>query len=216
MEDARKLADALLKRGSDSNHLFGSTPVDKKAKGGKARTSSSHPIRVDWLPDVPGGGRVGLTIAPGKHSTAKYGNHSWARDTVMDLERLKEEFGIELIICLLEDQEMRRLKNDDLVPRAEALGLAVHRLPIPDGGTLPDPNQVTPTVKTINAAVAAGKNVVIHCQGGLGRAGTIGGCYLVDNGIDPEEALQILATHRSPKCPETRRQKDFIRAYAKH
>ena len=52
-----------------------------------ARTSVTHPIRVDWIATgLPG--KVGLTFAPGKHSTSLYSAGTWARDLATDLDDL--------------------------------------------------------------------------------------------------------------------------------
>jgi hypothetical protein len=61
-----------------------------------------------------------------------------------------------------------------------------------------------------------GDNVVIHCQGGLGRAGTIGGCLFVALGNSPEDALAEIRRARGPNAPETQAQKEFIRGFATH
>ncbi|WP_062150599.1 protein-tyrosine phosphatase family protein [Beggiatoa leptomitoformis] len=41
----------------------------------------------------------------------------------------------------------------------------------------------------IDAAIAVKHKVYIHCMAGLGRTGTVAGCYLVRHGMTGEEAL---------------------------
>jgi protein-tyrosine phosphatase len=61
----------------------------------------------------------------------------------------------------------------------------------------------------------AGHTVVIHCIGGLGRTGTIAGCVLVDQGLEPKQVLAILRKVRGDPCiPETSEQREFIRRFA--
>lgn len=179
----------------------------------KTKTSTQSPIRVDGLPS-PFAGTVGLTLAPGKHQYSQEG-FKWQRDLSQDLDRLVSVFDTKVLICLLEDDELERLKIPNLVPEAERRGLEVHRLPIPDRGVLPDLAPVEAIVKVIVDAAAAGKSVVIHCAGGLGRAGTVGGCFLVETGMSGDEAVQTLHERRSPRSPETKAQKRFISAYAR-
>jgi len=177
------------------------------------RTSTTHPLRVDWLPDLGLPGRVGLTFAPGKRSVSRYLGGAWARDLEADLARLVEVERVAVLVCLLEDHELARLAIPELVPRAEARGLEVWRLPIPDGGVLPDPAPVRQLVLRIDRAAAAGRRVAVHCAGGLGRTGTVAGCWLRLRGLGPEEALATLREVRSPDCPETEAQRELIRRF---
>jgi hypothetical protein len=82
-----------------------------------------------------------------------------------------------------------------------------------------------PTIKTmqaildeIDAALAAGRKVYVHCWGGIGRTGTTVGCYLVRHGHTGQQALAQLAEwwRDVPKSciwshtPETQHQMEFI------
>ena len=179
----------------------------------KVKTSAQSPIHVALLPS-PFEGKVGLTLAPGKHQYSKSG-YKWERDLNQDLDRLVSAFDAKVLICLLEDHELKRLKIPNLVRAAEQRGMEVHRLPIPDGGVLPNQRPVEATVKVIVDAVKVGKNVVVHCAGGLGRSGTVGGCFLVETGMDGREAVETLHRCRSKRSPETKGQERFIAEYAK-
>ncbi|MBP1688921.1 MAG: hypothetical protein H6Q33_5064, partial [Deltaproteobacteria bacterium] len=53
------------------------------------RTSSSHPIYVDFLPLPALCGRVGLTLAPGKRDGSK-----WDRSLAQDLDWLVDAFDV--------------------------------------------------------------------------------------------------------------------------
>lgn len=177
------------------------------------KTSITHPIRVDWIVDDLAG-KVGLTLAPGKHGTSKVDRGAWARDLHADLDALVAH-GMHTQVCLLEDHELESLKIPRLVEEAQRRKIAVVRLPIPDGGVLPDVNDVRDLVVDILDAAHAGNNVVIHCMGGLGRAGTIGGCVLVAHGLHVDDALARLRERRGDHCPETEAQRMFIRAFAR-
>ena len=94
-------------------------------------------VRVSWLPgDLPG--RLGLTFAPGKRSTSKYGGHRWHRCLEADLARLIGYAGCQVLVCLLEDHELKRYGSPELLDEARARGMTVLRLPIPDCGVLPE------------------------------------------------------------------------------
>lgn len=140
------------------------------------KTSASHPIRVDWLP-TSWLGDVGLTFAPGKKQ-ADAASGSWDRDLPADLRRLREDFRTDHLVCLLEDHELGELAIDPLPRLAAEAGIAFHRLPIRDGSVPNNVDDVANLIARIAGWAAAGENVVVHCKGGLGRAGTVGGCVL--------------------------------------
>lgn len=177
-----------------------------------SRTSDSHPIRVDWLP-TPWLGKVGLTFAPGKKQPAA-ATGSWDRDLGADIARLRAGFAADHLVCLIEDHEFAELGIEHLPREAAAAGIAFHRLPIADFSTPPDPASAAALVSDIAGWAAAGENVVVHCKGGLGRAGTIGGCVLRHSGMDGERALQALVETRGPGCPESDAQRQFVWDFA--
>jgi protein-tyrosine phosphatase len=88
-----------------------------------------------------------------------------------------------------------------------AAGGARHlRFPIPDFGT-PSRAQVTEILAALDAELAAGRTVYLHCRAGIGRTGTIAGCFLARDGRSGEEALGLVS-------PETEAQRDFVRTWA--
>ncbi len=72
---------------------------------------------------------------------------------------------------------------------------------------------------TIDAALEEGRTVYVHCWGGVGRTGTVVGCWLVRHGRTGEEALAQVAewwrgvekVWRQPESPETPEQCEYVR-----
>jgi protein-tyrosine phosphatase len=73
-------------------------------------------------------------------------------------------------------------------------------------------------LNTIDSAIVSGRTVYLHCWGGVGRTGTVVGCYLARHGQRGQSALDELtrlwkvmqkATWRV--SPETDEQKEFVR-----
>jgi len=94
--------------------------------------------------------------------------------------------------------------------------------PIPDMG-VPDTEEVMGAIMNIvRDSITSGPAVYVHCWGGIGRTGTVVGCWLRECGLGPDEALKqvqyLYATHM-PKVrihtesPQTREQKDYIRGW---
>ena len=177
----------------------------------EAKTSETHPIEVGWLPDLwPG--RVGLTFAPGKHQPGG-SSGAWVRDLELDLKRLRTVHGAQHLVCLLEDHELVKLAIADLAQRATAHGLEFHRLPIQDGSIPAEPGAVRALAERICSWAAAGQTAVIHCMGGLGRAGTIGGCVLRTAGLDAPATFAALREARGVRCPETNEQRLYVQQF---
>jgi len=180
------------------------------------RTSDNCPIVVDFLPAavLPLRGRLGLTLAPGKKAWSEFGP-PWDRDLAADLQRLRGVYETKTLVCLLEDQEMEDLKIPDLVPRAEALGMRVWRCPVQDG-FVPTARALPRYREVISAALSAvgtGETVVVHCRGGLGRAGTFAACCLVTaTGAPAADAIRAVRETR-PGAIENEIQEGFIERY---
>jgi ADP-ribosylglycohydrolase/protein-tyrosine phosphatase len=182
------------------------------------KTSDSSPIYVSWLPlpkdVVDVGARFGITFAPGKHATSKYSDGDWQRDLAKDLDRLVAVERVSDLVSLLPDEELRHLKIPDLIPEAQKRGIVVVRYPFVDGST-PSLALANLVVDDVLRRLRLGKSVVVHCQGGLGRAGCIGGCVLRALGNDADTALDVIAGARGKHAPETEQQKAFVRSFSR-
>ena len=177
-----------------------------------ARTSSTDPIEVAWIAEDVGGrgGRLGITFAPGKQAPSTLGR-PWHRDLAADLDRLVERHGAGVLVSLVEEPELGMLGIPELVAEAEARGLAVLRLPIPDGD-VPHPRAAAQAAQTALSMARAGHRVVFHCRGGLGRAGTLAACALMASGLPAQAAVARVRSAR-PGAIENRRQERFVEGF---
>jgi protein-tyrosine phosphatase len=178
------------------------------------RTSDSDPIRVDWLTDLdlaPWRGKIGLTFAPGKIGPANYGA-PWKRDLNKDLDRLVGEYGIELLVCLMESHELQQWKIEGLFEAAQRRKIIAVHEPVVDL-TPPTLAQAGRLVELSIATARAGRNLAIHCRGGLGRTGTVAACCYVALGIEPADAIQRVRAAR-PGSIENVEQERFVDAFS--
>lgn len=101
-------------------------------------------------------------------------------DYFMDLTRAKELEPYNLLL----EEETRGL---ELSP--------VHvRKPIVDYST-PTKSEMIEILDLLDSVIAERRQVVIYCWDGVGRTGTVVGCYLVRQGLAGEDALQMLREH---------------------
>jgi len=91
-------------------------------------------------------------------------------------------------MVLLERDEMAELEIPGLVQEARRRGIEVLLVPVPDLHA-PAVDQAERVAREAIAQVRAGKNVVIHCRGGLGRAGTLAACCCIRLGLDAQTAM---------------------------
>lgn len=89
--------------------------------------------------------------------------------------------------------------------------------PIADMGT-PTVGLMIRILDDIDAALAAGDTVYVHCLGGIGRTGTVIGCWLGRHGLDEGDAVSELAKRRDAtagfrRSPETAAQIGFVRGW---
>jgi hypothetical protein len=89
--------------------------------------------------------------------------------------------------------------------------------PIPDMGT-PSVGHVMRILDDIDAAHEQGDTVYVHCWGGVGRTGTVIGCWLVRHGLDDGDAIARIAElragiSRARRSPETPGQVALVRGW---
>lgn len=180
----------------------------------KTLTSETAPLRLDRVAEAEAvGGWLALTLAPGKRTYGTYVH--WQRDLAADLDRLVA-FGVSTLAPLVTDDELVALEIPGLVPEAEARGLVVRRFPFHDGSVPEDLGAAAAFVDELAHRLEAGERIVVHCNGGLGRAGTIGACARLRLGLDPDAASAIASIRRlrADRAVETLEQERFVARYA--
>lgn len=166
---------------------------------------------ITWLPDtmLDTRGRLALSHTPGARESS--------RDT--DLDGFVSA-GVQHVFCLQESYELGRLARfetiDDRRVAVEARGMRFVHEPIPD--------MAAPTLATAQRLVDAvldeltrGENVLVHCWAGLGRAGTIAACVLLNRGMRSGMTAQVaVALLRSvrPGAVQSLLQERLIKQYA--
>ncbi|MEQ3724487.1 MULTISPECIES: ADP-ribosylglycohydrolase family protein [unclassified Alcanivorax] len=175
------------------------------------RNSETHPLRIDsfslW------NGKVGLTLCPGKRQAVST-TGSWDRDLNSDLSTI-EDWSADSVLSLLEGHEMDYLHVPELPEKMPEVCLNWLHMPIVD--------QMAPEaafmkrwryVRLVLAhQLMQGKQVLLHCMGGLGRAGTVAAMLCIDAGMPAWDAIRAVRAARSQSAIETREQEAFLESY---
>lgn len=148
------------------------------------RTSQSHPLQIAEIKVDEGLGSVGITFCPGKKQPSA-ATGAWDRDLDLDIAAIAE-WNAAAVVTLVEDHELKSLSVEGLGDAVRDAHMAWYHLPIPDGGVPGgrfDAAWYT-AGQELRDILRAGFNVLVHCKGGLGRAGTIAGQLLAELGWD--------------------------------
>jgi hypothetical protein len=130
--------------------------------------------------------------------------------------------GIRTFVDLTTPADQMTPYEELLADIALEIGSPLRRisLPITDMG-IPKTSETMQTIlKSIHESSHVAPAVYVHCWGGIGRTGTVVGCWLRECGYDSEAALahvqHLYASHMPkarihPESPQTQAQKDYIR-----
>ena len=154
-----------------------------------ARTSHTHPLQIAEVRASPSHGRIGITFCPGKHDDFAH-TGAWERDLGIDIDTIAA-WGAKLVLTLVEPAELIALKVPLLGREIKRRGIEWRHLPIADFSTPSkafEQEWITQG-REIREMLRNGGDVLVHCKGGLGRAGMIAARLLVELGMDPEEAI---------------------------
>jgi hypothetical protein len=145
-------------------------------------------------------------------------NDAEARDTCGALL----DAGVRSFVDLTEADDCSRPYDETVAALARDRGIDVRyrRMPIRDLG-VPTREHMAAVLDYITSEIDAGRPVYVHCLGGIGRTGTVVGCWLVaKDGCTAGKAIARIAElrrdslHGWRRSPETRDQCKFIEEWA--
>jgi len=177
-------------------------------------------LTSDKLHTLPTPDAYWVTTPPLASGRLLAGEYPGAKEPAAAARKLGRylDAGVTTFIDLTEDDEHHlRPYAAEVVALGVARGVAIthHRRPIPDQGT-PTAAEMRAILDAIDAALAAGETVYVHCFGGIGRTGTVVGCWLVRHGLSGAAALAQIAAWRNETpdgarpSPETAAQRALV------
>jgi hypothetical protein len=121
---------------------------------------------------------------------------------------------------LLNDAELRSLGiKDNYGVAVSRAGIEFVHYPIVEGAGAGDHTGTMQAAHAVVASVALimqrDENSVMHCRGGVGRAGMMAACLLLFSreATAPKQAISLVRKRRCKQAVETRRQEDFVKRY---
>jgi len=144
---------------------------------------------------------------PGKvfRSQMPFGHFDPAEEVYEEFERAE----IDIIVLLVEESEYRRITGRDLKSLYIKDGYEVIHFPILDF-SVPAREELVPVVEKAVSLAGQGKNMVVHCHAGIGRAGLfLAAMAKKALGLSGEEAIRFVRSH-VPFALETSEQRRFV------
>jgi protein-tyrosine phosphatase len=118
--------------------------------------------------------------------------------------------GVDVIVCALTKTELEKLDLTGEEEAARDAGMAFHSVPIPDFGV----PAAAPDLDAVVEEMRAGRHVLVHCWGGIGRSSLVAGALLVMDGASAEAAWQAISEARERDVPETDEQRAWLGTFA--
>lgn len=125
---------------------------------------------------------------------------------------LAEVGGSAYVVCLTERHELAD-RYPAYVEWLDAPASPSRWFPIHDLHA-PAIDDMVELVAEVVDLLGSGRNVVVHCAAGMGRAGTTAVCVLVSLGLGVGEATSVVARSRPGAGPEAGVQRELVAAVA--
>lgn len=154
---------------------------------------TTAPFVIDW----PAAGRIAVMPRPA-------GGDRLERE----VEALRQA-GVDILVSALTPGEYVRLELTEEAATVAAAGISFVSFPIPDRA-VPDLAELRELARSLAAEVAAGRFVVTHCWGGVGRSSVLAGAVLIRLGASAAEAVQRMSAARGMPVPETAEQHELL------
>jgi len=129
-----------------------------------------------------------------------------------ELRSLKEQ-GVDIVLSLLKREEERELDIVEEKSLCEENDLVFRSFPITDRAVPESRSAALELANSMLEELQSGRNVAIHCRAGIGRSSLIAACVLKLNGIDVDEAFDMIESARGFAVPDTPEQLEWVKKF---
>lgn len=126
-----------------------------------------------------------------------------------DIAALKAE-GIHIVISLLQAEELTTEGLEQEAQLCEQSGLEYLNFPIVDHQVPEDRDAAIGFIHSLKDELSDGKNIAIHCRGGVGRTGTLAAALMLACSLQPEDIFDRLRAARGKPMPATDAQRAWV------
>jgi protein-tyrosine phosphatase len=118
--------------------------------------------------------------------------------------------GVQTVVSLLTREEESELGIEAEADEVARQGMRFISFPIPDRGIPGSSSAAIEMLDSVHDELHHGKNVLVHCRQGIGRAGLVAASLLVLDGAEPQTAIETVSIARGVPVPETADQVQWI------
>ena len=156
-------------------------------------------------------------VLPNKLMAGEVPTHVNLDQTYIKLDALMA-IGVDVVINLMEPDEKNSQGKSffDYFEYLKQFEIKTYRMPIVDL-SVPTVEEMHQIIRLIDLNLKVGKTVYFHCWGGVGRTGTVLGCFLKQFGYASNKNVFQLIHYlkrttpiNERDSPETNEQRDFV------
>jgi protein-tyrosine phosphatase len=130
-----------------------------------------------------------------------------------DVDAALAKCGGTTVVCLVEERELSGHWPHYVEWLHDHRGSSAVWFPIHDLNA-PTLGHTLDLLADLQARLASGEHLLVHCAAGIGRTGTLAACILVQQGMSVDDALELVRTSRPMAGPEVGPQLDLVHAVA--
>lgn len=133
-----------------------------------AASTQPEPFHADVLRLPGGGGEVAMSYAPGRQ------RKQHQRNLQDDVSSVRRDYQVDVVVTLLEQRELDVMNCHHMMESVEQEGMVWHHFQVRDKWVPWNSSAyVQEVVMPLLQRLRSGQRILVHCNGGKGRTGTL-------------------------------------------